>query len=140
MISKRLTDAFGYVRMSSDAQEHSPAQQREEITKMTGDRGIRIAEWFVDEGITGDSVAQTAVVFGKSLVRLKQGAVKNVVCWDLSRFGRFDPFEAGEVIAPFAGPASNSSRLPREISTGTNLGAKSSRSSKWRVIISFSET
>jgi site-specific DNA recombinase len=99
VISQRLADAFGYVRMSSDVQENSPAQQREQITKMAGDRGFRIVEWFIDEGITGDSVAQRPS-FSAMLARLKQGTVKTVVCWDLSRFGRFDPFEAGEVIAP----------------------------------------
>ena len=50
-----MIDAVGYIRMSSDKQEASPVQQRQEIKKLAERDGYRIVRWYVDEGISGDA-------------------------------------------------------------------------------------
>jgi site-specific DNA recombinase len=44
-----------YVRMSSDKQEASPKQQREEITKLAKREGYLILRWYTDVAISGDA-------------------------------------------------------------------------------------
>ncbi len=53
--TKRLARAAGYIRMSSGRQERSPAQQKGEITKLAKAEACKVALWFSDEAITGDS-------------------------------------------------------------------------------------
>ncbi len=44
-----MITAVAYVRMSSNKQEASPNQQREEITKLAEREGYRIIRWYTDE-------------------------------------------------------------------------------------------
>lgn len=55
--SERLAKsaAVAYVRMSSDKQEASPQQQRQEIERLTQRRGYRIIRWYSDEAVSGDA-------------------------------------------------------------------------------------
>jgi len=99
MIAANTQPAFGYVRMSSSKQDKSPAQQREQITETAKQRGFRIVKWFIDEGITGDSVGRRPE-FCRMLKELQDGPVKTLVSWDLSRFCRLDGIDNYEVIAP----------------------------------------
>ena len=92
--------AVGYIRMSSDRQEASPGQQREEILKLAKKDGYEIIRWYVDEGISGDATEQR-----KDFQRMiKDAETLNdfcvIVCWDQDRFGRFDSIEAGRWIHP----------------------------------------
>jgi site-specific DNA recombinase len=91
--------AFGYARMSTDQQDQSPAQQRERIAKLASERGFEIVDWFVDEGITGDSI-EARPQFARMLSETASRDVKAILVWDLSRFGRFDIFDAVAVIRP----------------------------------------
>jgi site-specific DNA recombinase len=50
-----MINAVAYIRMSSDKQEASPKQQREEITKLANREGYRILRWYIDEAISGDA-------------------------------------------------------------------------------------
>ncbi len=50
-----MITAVAYIRMSSDKQEASPKQQREEITKLAQRGGYRILRWYTDEAISGDA-------------------------------------------------------------------------------------
>ena len=50
-----MISAVAYVRMSSDRQEASPKQQREEIEKLAKRGGYRIAKWYIDEAVSGDA-------------------------------------------------------------------------------------
>ena len=44
-----MITAVAYVRMSSDRQEASPKQQREEIEKLAKREGYQIIRWYTDE-------------------------------------------------------------------------------------------
>ena len=45
--------AVGYVRCSTELQEDSPEQQKQEIAKFAEQTGYAIEEWFVDFGRSG---------------------------------------------------------------------------------------
>ena len=40
--------AVGYIRMSTDRQEHSPERQRKEIQQLADREGYRIIKWYED--------------------------------------------------------------------------------------------
>ena len=46
--------AAAYIRMSSDKQEASPEQQRNEVSDLADREGYRVIRWYTDEGISGD--------------------------------------------------------------------------------------
>ena len=48
-----MIHAAAYIRMSSDKQEASRQQQRNEIELLAAREGVRIVRWFVDEGYLG---------------------------------------------------------------------------------------
>ena len=50
-----MINAVGYIRMSSDKQEASPAQQRNEVTALAKRDGYRVIRWYIDEGVSGDA-------------------------------------------------------------------------------------
>lgn len=47
-----MINAVGYIRMSSDKQEASPTQQRQEVTALAKRDGYRIIRWYIDEGVS----------------------------------------------------------------------------------------
>ncbi|MDE2471229.1 MAG: recombinase family protein [Bradyrhizobium sp.] len=95
-----LLPAVGYVRMSTDAQEDSPDQQKAALTRFAADKNYRIVRWYVDEGISGDA-AEKRKAF-QAMIR--DAATKKdfqvILCFDYGRFGRFDSIEAGRWIDP----------------------------------------
>ena len=46
--------AVGYVRMSTDKQETSPEQQKQEIQAYAAKHGYSVLRWYADLGISGD--------------------------------------------------------------------------------------
>ncbi len=54
-MTKKLTPAVAYVRMSSGKQEASPEQQRAEINKLATRLNYQIIRWYFDEAISGDA-------------------------------------------------------------------------------------
>ena len=95
MISKsKQTPAVAYVRMSSDRQETSPAQQRQEILKLAKRDGYDVLREYADEGISGSEA--TGRPNFQRLIRDAQekGDFRVILCWDQDRFSRFDPLEA----------------------------------------------
>jgi DNA invertase Pin-like site-specific DNA recombinase len=76
----KSTVVVGYIRMSSDKQEQSPAQQRREIEKLAKRRGYRLLRIYEDHGITGDSLHQRP-----SLCEMLEDAQKRqfdvILCW-----------------------------------------------------------
>ena len=50
-----MINAVAYVRMSSDKQEASPKQQRDEITKLAQREGYSVIRWYTDEAVSGDA-------------------------------------------------------------------------------------
>jgi len=88
-----LIPAVGYVRMSSDKQEASPAQQRAEITKYAERDGYRLLRWYEDDGISGWK--DTREAFQRMIDDAEQrNDFRAVVVWDQNRFSRFPPVEA----------------------------------------------
>ena len=94
-----MINAVGYIRMSSDKQEASPEQQRQEITALAKRDGYRIIHWYVDEGVSGDATDKR-FDFQRMIRDAEGGSFQAVLCWDQDRFGRFDSIEAGHWIHP----------------------------------------
>lgn len=97
---RSLIPAVGYVRMSTDKQEDSPAQQKAEITKLAEREGYRILRWYEDHGFSGAKTLKRPQF--RRMIRDAEecGDFKAILCWDQDRFGRFDSIEAGEWISP----------------------------------------
>ncbi|WP_430454050.1 recombinase family protein [Rhodopirellula europaea] len=103
-MSKRKTKtaeaAVGYIRMSSDKQEESPEQQRDEILKLAEKHGYQIVRWYEDHAISGVKTLKRKQ-FLQMIDDVKRlGDFRAILCWDQDRFGRFDSIEAGEWISP----------------------------------------
>jgi len=94
-----LVPAVSYVRMSSDKQDKSPEQQRDEITKLAERGGYSVAREFLDPGITGDSI-EARPQFCEMLVCVTNGGPKTILAWDQDRIGRFDSLSAGSILTP----------------------------------------
>jgi len=109
-----MINAVGYIRMSSDKQEASPIQQREEIMALAGREGYKIIRWYLDEGISGDDT-EKRLDFQRMIRDSERGDLQAVVCWDQDRFGRFDSIEAGHLDSSAARERSTSGyRRPRK--------------------------
>ena len=95
-----LIPAVGYVRMSSNQQDASPEQQRQEIEKVAARDGYRLIRWYEDPGISGDDTRKR-----KQFLRMIRDAEEKrdfaaIMVWDQDRLGRFDSIEAGRWIFP----------------------------------------
>ena len=98
--ARALTPAAAYVRMSSDKQDRSPDQQRDELRRLADREGCQIVQEFIDEGITGDSGPEQRPGFKAMLDAARQGKFKVLLAWDTNRIGRFDSMKAGEWLSP----------------------------------------
>lgn len=96
----RTKPAVGYIRMSTDKQEESPAQQKAEVLKLADKHGFHIVRWYQDDAISGAKTLKRKG-FRQMIEDAKErGDFKAILCWDQDRFGRFDSLEAGEWISP----------------------------------------
>ncbi len=99
-MSKTLTPAVSYIRMSDPKQEGSPDQQRAELAKLAERDGYRIVREYFESGVSGAATDKRT-----EFQRMHHDACNGrefdvILCWDLSRFGRFDSVEAGYWIHP----------------------------------------
>jgi site-specific DNA recombinase len=95
-----LDDSVAYYRMSTDEQETSIEQQREEVEKYAAKHGYKILREYVDEGISGDETEKRKG-FLKMLADAQAiGDYQVVLCWDQDRFGRFDSIDHGYYVKP----------------------------------------
>jgi len=93
-MSKTTTKpAVGYVRMSSDQQQDSPARQRKDIGALAKRLGYRIVRWYEDHGLTGTESSKRKD-FQKLLADAKSGAFCAVLLSEQSRMSREDVFDA----------------------------------------------
>lgn len=83
----------GYLRMSSDRQDKSIPAQREEILAYAAQHGFTIVAWYSDEAISGWKSKERRG-FHQLIADASNGSFRGVLCWDQSRFSRFDPMEA----------------------------------------------
>jgi len=90
----KLTPAVGYIRMSGDRQEKSPAQQRVEITKLAKNEGFAVLEWFTDEAITGNTTTEDRAGLAALLIAAKARKFKTVLALHTNRISREDPMDA----------------------------------------------
>ncbi|MEI6506706.1 MAG: recombinase family protein [Planctomycetota bacterium] len=88
-----------YLRMSTDRQETSIPQQRDEVTKHAGKHGYTIVREYADEGISGDCTHKRKA-FQNMIADAAGGSFDRILCFDQDRFGRFDMIEAGWWIMP----------------------------------------
>ena len=88
-----------YLRMSSDAQELSLAQQEAELRRLCDRKAYRIAAVYRDEGISGDNFERRRG-FRKLLDDAGTGTFCRVLAWDQDRIGRHDSLTSGAVLAP----------------------------------------
>lgn len=88
-----------YLRMSTDRQEASIAQQRDALVAFAVKQGHEIVGEYVDEGISGDETHKRRG-FQAMIREAAGGGFDRIICWDQSRFGRFDSIEAGSWITP----------------------------------------
>ncbi|MCH7751368.1 MAG: recombinase family protein, partial [Planctomycetes bacterium] len=85
--------AVAYIRMSSDKQEDSPQQQREEIEALAAGK-YRIVRWYQDDGISGAESAKRTGFQRLITDATDRADFAAILCWDQDRFSRFDPIEA----------------------------------------------
>jgi site-specific DNA recombinase len=88
-----------YLRMSTDKQEASIPQQREALIAFAAKQGHEILGEYLDEGISGDATHKR-LGFQRMIRDAAGGGFDRILCWDQSRFGRFDSIEAGSWITP----------------------------------------
>jgi len=87
-----LIPAVAYIHMSSDKQEASPKQQRNEIETYAAENNYRILDWYVDEGISGSRSDRED--FQLLIADAETGTFEAILCWDQDRFSRFSLLEA----------------------------------------------
>jgi DNA invertase Pin-like site-specific DNA recombinase len=88
-----------YLRMSTDRQEASIPQQRDALVSFAAKQGHEIVGEYVDEGISGDATHKRRG-FQAMIRDAAGGGFDRILCWDQSRFGRFDSIEAGSWVTP----------------------------------------
>jgi DNA invertase Pin-like site-specific DNA recombinase len=91
--------AVSYIRMSSDKQEESPDQQRQEIAKLAASGGYHVLREYFDSAISGDATKKRKS-FQRMIADAERGEFRVILSWDQDRFGRFDSIEAGRWIYP----------------------------------------
>lgn len=85
--------AVGYIRMSTDKQEDSPARQRRDIESLAERMNYRITSWYEDHGLTGTESANRPE-FRRLLDNAKSGKFQAVLLSEQSRMSREDVFDA----------------------------------------------
>lgn len=90
---KSTTRIAAYLRMSSDKQDKSIAEQRREVERYAAERGYKIVAWYTDEAVSGWK-SKERQGFHQIIADASNGSFQGVLCWDQARFSRFDPMEA----------------------------------------------
>jgi site-specific DNA recombinase len=88
-----LLPAAGYIRMSTDQQEASPARQRAEIEGLAERTGYRVVAWYEDHGLTGTE-SKNRPNFQRLLADAKKGKFRAILMYEQSRLSREDHFAA----------------------------------------------
>ena len=95
MIAKsKRTRAAGYIRMSGDHQERSPAQQKAELTALAKREGLEVVAWFDDAATSGDTGADERPGLARMLAAAEAGDFEVLLLWDSDRLSRRTPLAA----------------------------------------------
>jgi site-specific DNA recombinase len=92
--------AVAYLRRSTNRQERSLDDQRREIQAYADQNGYHILRWYTDSGISGDATERRIEFLQMHKAATNGRDFDVILCWDYSRFGRFDSIEAGRWIHP----------------------------------------
>jgi DNA invertase Pin-like site-specific DNA recombinase len=84
--------AAGYIRMSTDQQQDSPARQRADVTALAERSGYAVVVWYEDHGLTGTESAKRAG-FQRLLEDAKASKFRAVLLSEQSRMSREDIFD-----------------------------------------------
>ncbi len=95
-----LVRAVAYLRRSTNRQERSLEDQRREIETYAKQNGYDILRWYTDSGISGDATERRLEFLKMHKAATNGRDFDAILCWDYSRFGRFDSIEAGRWIFP----------------------------------------
>jgi len=91
-MSDNRKPAVGYIRMSTDQQQDSPARQRQDIQALADRRGYCVVRWYDDHGQTGTESSKRRE-FQKLLADAKAGTFAAVLVSEQSRMSREDIFD-----------------------------------------------
>ena len=88
--------AVGYVRRSTDRQEHSIPDQKKALQAYADEHGLRLGKFYVDDAISGTSTLGRRA-FQQMIADAESPAkpFDKIVVYDVKRFGRVDNDEAG---------------------------------------------
>jgi len=92
---KKLIDAAGYARRSTDLQERSIPDQKAYLEAWAKENGYRIIRWYVDDAISGTST-RGRDDFDRMIDAAENGRdFETILCYDISRFSRGGTSETG---------------------------------------------
>jgi len=87
-----MTGVYAYLRASTDHQDASVPAQKTAIAEFCRHQEYDVAEWFVDDGVSGKSFNRPEYTRMRSrILGGNPDQVSHIVVWSLSRFGRVDP-------------------------------------------------
>ena len=88
-MTQQLKSAAGYIRMSTDQQQDSPARQRQDIEALAARQGFKITRCYEDHGQTGTESSKRRE-FQKLLGDAEAGTFRAVLLSEQSRMSRED--------------------------------------------------
>lgn len=112
-----------YVRMSTNRQEQSPAQQRTAIEAHAAKHGYQIVKEYSDLGVSGTSVDKRRG-FKQMHADALAGKFDRILCFDRSRFGRLDSIESGRWIAPLREAGVELETIAEGVSNWNDFGGR----------------
>lgn len=89
-----IRGVVGYLRRSTDRQEQSIGDQRAAVERHAAERGLVVSRWYTDDAVSGTSTAGRRA-FQALIADASSGAFREVLVYDVKRFGRVDNDEAG---------------------------------------------
>lgn len=93
------TSCVIYLRMSSEKQELSLDQQRDEVKKLAEREGYAIVGEYADVGKSGSKDTKKRTSFHRMMTDATKQKFTAVLVWDTSRFGRLNSIDTSPYVA-----------------------------------------